>query len=251
MAERVVEDPVLRQRFSFRRTTEEDGGEVLLRRDLGGPGRRGDTAHPSRHGRALRGQGRPPELPGRQEVADRLPRRGGRGPGRRPSRLPQHRRRGRPHRLRGPPALLAPGVSGGRGGARPGRQDHPPRGPEGARARCSWARSWRTTTATWPCCCSHPCPRPSCSGSSSRPSPASVSAAAIRRDASRRSSRRQGSKVMSVVERSRSELDANPRRVDPCHRSDSRLRPRRCHPFLFTAPDGRNHGCERDSSKPQ
>jgi quercetin dioxygenase-like cupin family protein len=30
MAERVVEDPVLRQRFSFRRTTAEDGDEVLL-----------------------------------------------------------------------------------------------------------------------------------------------------------------------------------------------------------------------------
>lgn len=29
MPERVVEDPVLRQRFSFRRTTDEDGGEVL------------------------------------------------------------------------------------------------------------------------------------------------------------------------------------------------------------------------------
>lgn len=29
MPERVVEDPVLRQRFSFRRTTGEDGGEVL------------------------------------------------------------------------------------------------------------------------------------------------------------------------------------------------------------------------------
>ncbi|MEK6278531.1 MAG: cupin domain-containing protein [Actinomycetota bacterium] len=29
MAERVVEDPVLRQRYSFRRTTDEDGSEVL------------------------------------------------------------------------------------------------------------------------------------------------------------------------------------------------------------------------------
>ena len=29
MPERIVEDPVLRQRFSFRRTTDEDGGEVL------------------------------------------------------------------------------------------------------------------------------------------------------------------------------------------------------------------------------
>jgi quercetin dioxygenase-like cupin family protein len=29
MAERIVEDPVLRQRYSFRRTTDEDGGEVL------------------------------------------------------------------------------------------------------------------------------------------------------------------------------------------------------------------------------
>jgi len=29
MIERVVDDPVLRQRFSFRRTTDEDGGEVL------------------------------------------------------------------------------------------------------------------------------------------------------------------------------------------------------------------------------
>jgi quercetin dioxygenase-like cupin family protein len=29
MSERIVEDPVLRQRFSFRRTTDEDGGEVL------------------------------------------------------------------------------------------------------------------------------------------------------------------------------------------------------------------------------
>jgi quercetin dioxygenase-like cupin family protein len=29
MLQRVVEDPVLMQRFSFRRTTDEDGGEVL------------------------------------------------------------------------------------------------------------------------------------------------------------------------------------------------------------------------------
>jgi quercetin dioxygenase-like cupin family protein len=29
MAQHLVEDPVLRQRFSFRRTTDEDGGEVL------------------------------------------------------------------------------------------------------------------------------------------------------------------------------------------------------------------------------
>ena len=87
------------------------------RRDVGRPGRRRAAARPSLHGGALRGPGRPPQLPGRQEVADRRSGRDGGRPAGHAPRVPQHRRRGRPRDLPRPPAVVAAGLPRGRRGA--------------------------------------------------------------------------------------------------------------------------------------
>ena len=68
MAAASCRGPVLRQRFSFRRTTRGRRGGAP-RGDCGRPRRRSDAAHPPRDGGALRGPIRAPQLPGRQAMA--------------------------------------------------------------------------------------------------------------------------------------------------------------------------------------
>ena len=125
MPDGVVVDPVLRQRFSFERSTEADGGEVLrveIWVEAGG----GVTPRAPGHGGALSRRQRPAQLPVGPRVAGGRARRGrGRAIGRE-ARLPQRERGRGPHRLRGPSPVAAAGVSRGRRRPRASGEAHPP-----------------------------------------------------------------------------------------------------------------------------
>ena len=126
MPERTIEDPVLRQRFRFHRTTGPDGEDVLVVEGWVDPGG-GVTphVHPAMEERFTVVRGTLLVLAGRrwlQAAAGRRP-----GGARRPARLPQRHRRDRALPLRGAPAGRAAGLPRGRGGAQPRRSLHSPR----------------------------------------------------------------------------------------------------------------------------
>ena len=123
----MIEDPVLKQRYSSTRSTDADGGEVLHVDTWVDPGG-GVTphVHPAMEERFHVLAGRPSFLAG-SEWTDAGAGRGRRGAGRHPPRVPQRRRRARPRPLRRAPALLPAGVPRGGGGAVAQRRDDAPR----------------------------------------------------------------------------------------------------------------------------